>query len=108
MSLVILRPFYHRDQECIAILFPFDDAVKQVVRKLSNIRWSKTHKCWWLPLDNRNVEKIKIALQKIALVDDEPLREYFSKKKQVIISPGKVDRRIERSNATLVTKEGNL
>jgi len=107
MPSVSLRPFYHRNQECIGILFSFDEAIKLVIRQLPNVRWSMTHRCWWLPLDNGNVEKIKAALRDIAFVDDEPVRAY-SVKKRPIISPVKVEGSVKRSDVSVITKGGKL
>ena len=82
MITVQLKPLYHRGIESIAICFEPAPAVQQAIRKLQNIRWSKTHKCWWLPLSRQHYESIVQACKGKAVVENELLKKYLLHRKQ--------------------------
>jgi integrase/recombinase XerD len=87
---VILKPLYHRGKENIALVYPNDTSINNVARRLKNVKWSQTNKCWYLPLNKTSFEAISQALLSVAVVDDSLLKHYLQKKKQVaktMVSP---------------------
>jgi integrase/recombinase XerD len=79
MKKVQLAFLHHRAQDRIAIIFERDAVLNQAIRKLPELRWSKTNSCWHLPLSRKNYYDLKAALANKALVDDRLLMEHFKK-----------------------------
>jgi integrase/recombinase XerD len=79
MKKVQLAFLHHRAQDRIAIIFERDAVLNQAIRKLPELRWSKTNTCWHLPLSRKNYYALKAALANKALVDDRLLMEHFKK-----------------------------
>ncbi len=84
MLTVCFKPLLHRQKENIGIYYPNNAEINIVVRKLKDIRWSQTHKCWYLPLSKSNFEALANVLTNLAAVDDKTLRQYLQKKKEVV------------------------
>src|SRR5258706_6501202 len=80
---IILRPLYHRGQECIALLHDNDSSLNEVVKKLTGIKWSRTHRCWYIPLSRESYNQIRIQLREKSQLDTSPLKEYLEKKKKM-------------------------
>lgn len=83
MLTVCLKPLHHRQNENIAICYPNDINLNTIVRKLKSVKWSQTHKCWYLPLNKASHSAIYEALEGKAVIDESLLKQYLQKKKQV-------------------------
>ncbi len=46
---VILSSLFHREQHCIALLFPFNHEMKEHIKLFHGVKWSKTHTCFYIP-----------------------------------------------------------
>lgn len=46
---VIIRKFFHRDKHCLGIYFEKDFEVIREVRKIPDVKFSGTNKCWYVP-----------------------------------------------------------
>ena len=69
---VELRPLFHREQECIALHFKFNRALIDLVKTIRQVRFSITHKCWYVPLRPNLLQEIEATLDgKALLVKDE-------------------------------------
>jgi len=85
---IILKPLFHRQQERIGIYFENYSSINNVIRKQAGAKWSKTKKCWHLPLNKESYDKLFLALKGLATIDPAPLRKYLQeKKKQLVPSP---------------------
>lgn len=84
MPTVLLRPLFHRGQEVIAIEAPKVAELNLAIRKLRGVKWSQTHKAWYLPLAQENYKLIVIALQPLAAVDNSRLKSFLEKRKKVM------------------------
>lgn len=58
-TILVLEELIHRDLFRLAIFFPYDPAVKNKVRSIAGCRYSKTLRCWHLPLTQESYDKIK-------------------------------------------------
>jgi integrase/recombinase XerD len=96
MLTVSLRPLLHRGQENIAIFYEQDRVVNNQVRKLQGARWSQTHLCWYVPLNETSIQSIYTTLEGIAITDDHFLKAYVQKKNEVV--KASVDLRPARSS----------
>ena len=54
MSTLTLKPFIHRGMEQMTLFFATTATLNNCARKVKGIRWSKTHGCWYLPLNREN------------------------------------------------------
>jgi site-specific recombinase XerD len=84
MLTVQLKYMAHRQKENIGIYYPNNSEINTIVRKLKEVRWSQTNKCWYMPLNKDSHKAARDALKTMAVVDDSLLRQYLEKKKQVV------------------------
>lgn len=115
MLTVCLKAVQHRGEEHIAICYPNNGAINLIVRKIKGIKWSQTHKCWYLPLSKLSHEAIKQALKEIAVIDDNLLKQYLQRKEQVqktVVSTGlplqTTNRKSQSLSATWKLSKENL
>ena len=47
---VVIKKLFHRDNHCLGIFFDKDWDVIQEVKKIPEIKFSNTNKCWYVPL----------------------------------------------------------
>lgn len=59
MIIIHLRTLQHRAQSCIGIFFRADKVIVSQLRSIKDLRWSKTHRCWYVPANKANYKKIK-------------------------------------------------
>ncbi|MBD0288204.1 MAG: tyrosine-type recombinase/integrase [Flavisolibacter sp.] len=80
---LLLKPLYHRDKEVIGLFFPYSKELDLAIRKIKDVRWSKTHKCWYLPLNEQAYQQLITSVKPLAVVDKKALQQYLQKRKQV-------------------------
>lgn len=83
MQPILLKPLFHRGAEQLGIFFENNTAIKNEVRKINGVRWSQTHRCWYLPLSKENYEKLYSVLKPFASFDTDELKLYLQRKKIV-------------------------
>ena len=76
-----LRPIFHKNEEQIGIYFQDNLPLNIIIRKNADAIWSQTKKCWYVPLNRKAFEKLKIALQEHAILDTALLKRYLEEKK---------------------------
>ncbi len=81
MKKVILKPLYHRNQECIGIYFDNYGTINTLIRKQANAKWSQSNKCWYVPLSKENYNKLFFALKGKAEIEHSALHKYLADKK---------------------------
>ena len=84
MHTVQLLPFFYRGEEALGLQFSPDASLELQVRKLKGVKWSGPQKLWYLPLSKASYEQIKAALGALVTLDDQALRAYLQKRKQVL------------------------
>jgi integrase/recombinase XerD len=77
MPSVQLIPQAHLGQQVILISSPNMVLLNNIFKKIVGIKYSKTHKAWYLPLTKQNYLAVKIALQNIAQIDTTALAIYL-------------------------------
>lgn len=113
MNPIKLLPLLHRDREQIAIYFEPAAELNKIVRKIPDIKWSKTNKCWYVPLDDAHYKIVVNAFQPIRKMDTGELWSFIQKRKQVELTlpplpPAKENphrRPISNSTAFKLSKE---
>lgn len=71
---VQLKPLWHRGQECIGVYFHHDNQLKNMIKKVSGIRWSQTNRCWYLLSNAENFQKLNDALHEMAVLDTTEIK----------------------------------
>ncbi|HPI80700.1 MAG TPA: hypothetical protein PLM35_09235, partial [Cyclobacteriaceae bacterium] len=66
---VRLKNIHHRGQDVVALFFPYNTALIAEVKKLPEVKYSKTHTCWYLPSKPDTVSLILGHLKGKAWVD---------------------------------------
>lgn len=84
MKIVCLKFLFHRNEECIGIYFAKDPALQKILQSAVSARWSKTHICWYVPLNEENYRKISASLSGKVKLDVSALREHLEKRTQTI------------------------
>ena len=73
MKTLYLRPLFHRNNNCIAIIFDYDPEIKSLLQKETGANWSKSHKCWYIPYNVESYKKLKAVLKnKVEIKTDAP------------------------------------
>ena len=81
METVVLKPLYHRGQECIGIYFKKDEILNNLVKKILQAKWSRTRQCWYLPCTKECYATLYNALHNKAVLQNEALRNYLKQRK---------------------------
>jgi len=84
METVTLLPLFHRKQECIAIYFRFTVVLQDIVRKVTDAKWSSTYKCWYIPCTCHHYDRLKTALKNKAILYTGVLRTYLEQRKAML------------------------
>ncbi len=111
---IYLEPLEHRGQRCLAIRGLMDTSVYQKVRRLKDIKYSRTHRCWYASYSEANIVLLKRELN----ADIPAVESRRSSVGDTIVPvitnlplpPGYHDLLLERrySEATVRTYEGQL
>lgn len=81
METIILKPLYHRGQECIGIYFERNGVLQSMIQKQAAGKWSRTCKCWYISLSKSNYEQLAKTLQGKAELKVDELKKYLLEKK---------------------------
>ncbi len=71
---IVLKAIFHREQECIAMHFPYDEALLPKVRSIRGSTFSRTLKCWYTPATPTSIGEILGAFKGAAWVDMTQLK----------------------------------
>ena len=74
MPVVTVKRIHHRGAVQLALFFPYDRDLLKHVRRLPGIRWSQTHKCWYLPDTKENFKVLFRVFKDVAWLDISHLR----------------------------------
>lgn len=81
-----LKPIFHKNGEQIGIYFINNLPLNIIIRKNADGIWSQTKKCWYIPLNRKAFEKLKMALKEHAILDTTLLKKYLEEKKITTVS----------------------
>lgn len=57
-GMIKLRKIHHRGKDRLGLFFKYDSALISEVKELPYRKYSKTYKCWHLPYNNTNLNRI--------------------------------------------------
>ena len=78
LPLIVLQPKQHRNQYWIAITAPLLQNINNLLRQLPAIKFSKTHKCWLVPLSRENYKTVYHQLMAFAQLDTGAMKKWFT------------------------------
>lgn len=79
---VVLKPLFHRRQDCIGIYFEKNTSLQKVLQKEAGAIWSKTYKCWYVRCTGENYIRLKSALEGKAELEITELKKFILEKKR--------------------------
>ena len=83
MEKIVLKPFHHNGEENIGMYFSNMAVLKNAVQKIKKVRWTRTHKCWYVALNKLKYDEILLAFKGLANIEHIELKQYlFAKKKE--------------------------
>lgn len=77
-----MKHVHHRGQDCIGIYFEKNVEIQLMMQKLAGVRWSRTQKCWYVPLSKNNYESLVRVLKGKAELKIDELKRYLLEKKK--------------------------
>ncbi len=80
MLTVTLAPLLHRNNWQMAISFERNIKIANIVKKINSARWSKTCRCWYVPLSKENSRFVYTALQPHCRLAVDAMKEWFDGK----------------------------
>ena len=101
MLTVTLKSFLHRGGQQISISFDNDNALNQVVKKISGTRWSKTNKCWYILLNKQNYTTIIQKFNNKAIINNTQLKQYLVQKNSVVATSPKAPQPVTVARAII-------
>lgn len=109
---VILKPLFHRGQECIGIYFEKNGAIQQIIQKKAAAKWSKTNSCWYLPCTGENFLRLKTALENKAELEISELKKFLLEKRksdvQLPSTVAPIEKKVKEVKDAMFQKVGNL
>ena len=82
MEQLVLKPLQHNQEEHIGMYFPYIGLLNKTVRTIKDVRWTNTHKCWYVPLNKKKYEEIVKAFKGKVTIDHSALQKYLEEKKK--------------------------
>lgn len=86
METVTLQPLQHQGKDCIGIYFANSNALNNAVKTIPGSRWTKTYKCWHVPLSRDAYNLVTGAFNELAQIDAAALRAHLVEKKKTTSS----------------------
>ena len=83
METLILKPLQHNQEENISMFFPNVAVLNKAVRKIKKARWSRTHKCWYVPLSKEKYNEVFFAFKGLVTIEQSELHQYLAARKNV-------------------------
>ncbi len=83
-AVIVLKPFFHRNSEQIALAFAPCAALTLAVKKIEHIKWSRTHSCWYVPCNRYYYDCICRDTRHLAVVDNSLLKNYLCQKQALV------------------------
>ena len=93
MRNIYLRPLQHHKELQIGVFFQYNDEVKEHLRKLKDVKWSRTHQCFYLPFSLENKSRLFLHFrEKDWFVDYSALPRQGEQKQEKEVVPAKYAR----------------
>jgi site-specific recombinase XerD len=64
MKNITLEPFMHNSLHCIAVKFPYNFETKEYIKKFTGVKWTKTHRTFYIYYTEARLEDLKEYITK--------------------------------------------
>lgn len=109
MEIVTLKPLQHNGEENIGMFFSNMAVLNNAVRIIKKARWTRTHKCWYVPLNKKKHEEIVAAFKGLTNIEQSALKEYLDAKRDTgSIELSSVKEQATKANLPVVVKQVSL
>ena len=83
MTIITLEPHIEEEEECFGIKFIYNFEVKEFVKRIDGVRWSKIQRCYCITKDDSILEKFKKTLRErgFTVLGGEPVQ--FEKAEEI-------------------------
>jgi integrase/recombinase XerD len=105
METVRLAPLFHRGYESVGIYFNVGAKLQAQIRQVKGMRWSASHKCWYIRYEPEIYEDLLVTLKKYAVIEDSAMNDYRSRKVYVNKIQQIAVENVSRGNLPLVLYE---
>ena len=78
---ITLKVFLYNKLESIGIFCKQNATLNNILKNKAGARWSRTHRCWYVPCTKKNYEMLANAISGKAILQTDALKEYLEKKK---------------------------
>jgi len=76
LPVVQLQYLFHRLGHCVGIFVNKESSINTLIKQIAGIRFSRTHRCWYLDLTVENIALITATLGSRCNINDSNLRSY--------------------------------
>ncbi len=83
MKTIFFQHLHHHNNDLIALRFETDSVLNKLVRRIQQVKWSQTHRCWYIPMDESCCRRAIGIFSGQATIDTSDLRKFLIKRKQV-------------------------
>jgi integrase/recombinase XerD len=89
MQTIVLKPFYHRGHECIAVISSASGKLSDTIKKIATAKWSRTYNCWYIDCTRDAYNALVELLHEKAEIDTSLLKNYLQQRK--VLVPEKIN-----------------
>ena len=75
MHTIISSYINHKNKECILLKSEYNAQLNKIFRTLDFVKYSNTHKAWYLPKDKAFLKQVIVAIKDVATIDISPLKQ---------------------------------
>lgn len=86
MEKITIKPIFHRGGEQAAIVFKPNASIQQALKTVPGIRWTRTFRCWYVPLTKEDCRNVYEAVKSYGSIDTTDLSAYLKKRSVVTIA----------------------
>jgi len=79
---VKLKPSFHNEKEVVQVLFERNEAITQLLRSKTQLRWSKTMNCWYLPYSKTITNELLQLVRNKYYLDYGDIKDHLPNEKQ--------------------------
>src|SRR5438874_9211246 len=81
MDTITIKPISYHNAKHAGIFFKDHKELNEVVRKVKGIKWSTTHRCWYVPLTREDCGRVYNIVRHFGTVEVSELKEYLKAEK---------------------------
>jgi len=89
MATIIVKPFFHRGEECIAVCFRPDSLIANIVKKIPEAKWTQSFGNWYIPCNRESYNLLLQALENKVTIENSELRLYLQQRKAMVVTENK-------------------